>query len=430
VSKENDRILQDRLQEAKSLNRKSESGAIMHSFSLWNKKQVAIPSSTGNTLQNDLKVPFTQRNGAEENQQNSNIMDISTINNDVRTERTSTRLRAAKAVREVQLESVPAADHSNSNDHLRKETNKFDHLDTDRGEQRDHSIPLHTKGLRNSLRAKIGDSKNVNQLPSDTEDHRNGNTAFSSSQGTGEVEKNKIQASEKFTARYRMLPREQDDLHSTYPIAAAEQKKQILAPITYKGSLAFKNIGFSDISHENEESEDEQPIDEGMMIVDNEPNGYCDEVDDDVLLSPSPTLSEVSDSINAAYDSLHGPPTPSEGKNFMQTVAYPSTVPIVQVAFESKNSKKEVDISHRSHNLAKKEIAGATVSSDTSIQWVKADVIGEGTFGKVYSGTNILNGEPIAIKQLYLGDGSEKEVETLRKEINVMWKLDHVNIVR
>ena len=48
----------------------------------------------------------------------------------------------------------------------------------------------------------------------------------------------------------------------------------------------------------------------------------------------------------------------------------------------------------------------------------------------MYKGLNEKTGELLAIKQLVLCDGSEKEVEELQKEILVMWELDHPNIVR
>ncbi|RYY70735.1 hypothetical protein EON63_22305, partial [archaeon] len=52
------------------------------------------------------------------------------------------------------------------------------------------------------------------------------------------------------------------------------------------------------------------------------------------------------------------------------------------------------------------------------------------THTQVYKGLNERTGELLAIKQLMLCDGSEKEVEELQKEITVMWELDHENIVR
>jgi len=64
------------------------------------------------------------------------------------------------------------------------------------------------------------------------------------------------------------------------------------------------------------------------------------------------------------------------------------------------------------------------------INFIKGEVIGEGTFGKVFKGLNETTGELLAIKQFFLADGSKKEVDELQREINVMWELNHENIVR
>lgn len=49
---------------------------------------------------------------------------------------------------------------------------------------------------------------------------------------------------------------------------------------------------------------------------------------------------------------------------------------------------------------------------------------------QVYKGLNERTGELLAVKQLYLTDGSAGEVEGLCKEINVICNLNHENIVR
>jgi hypothetical protein len=64
------------------------------------------------------------------------------------------------------------------------------------------------------------------------------------------------------------------------------------------------------------------------------------------------------------------------------------------------------------------------------LKWKKGEVIGEGTFGKVFKGLNEKTGELLAIKQIALADGSNGEVDILRREISVMWDLDHPHIVR
>jgi serine/threonine protein kinase len=49
---------------------------------------------------------------------------------------------------------------------------------------------------------------------------------------------------------------------------------------------------------------------------------------------------------------------------------------------------------------------------------------------KVFKGIYKSSGKPLAIKQLYLADGTDQEVESLEKEINVIRNLNHDNIVR
>jgi hypothetical protein len=60
----------------------------------------------------------------------------------------------------------------------------------------------------------------------------------------------------------------------------------------------------------------------------------------------------------------------------------------------------------------------------------RGEVIGEGSFGRVYRSKNLTTGEYLAVKQIVLADGTEAEVKSLKKEIQVMWDLKHDNIVR
>ena len=71
-----------------------------------------------------------------------------------------------------------------------------------------------------------------------------------------------------------------------------------------------------------------------------------------------------------------------------------------------------------------------TPRNGNHIQWVKGEVIGQGTFGRVYRGMNEGTGELLAVKQICLVDGAEDELNTLRGEIRLMKSLDHRNIVR
>ena len=69
-------------------------------------------------------------------------------------------------------------------------------------------------------------------------------------------------------------------------------------------------------------------------------------------------------------------------------------------------------------------------STPSPVRWRRGPVLGEGTFGKVYKGLNERTGELLAVKQLCIVDGTDEDVKQLRREISVMWALDHPNIVR
>ena len=56
--------------------------------------------------------------------------------------------------------------------------------------------------------------------------------------------------------------------------------------------------------------------------------------------------------------------------------------------------------------------------------------IGKGAFGKVYKGLNTETGQTVAIKQLSLINIAEDKLASLHKEINLLKKLSHENIVK
>jgi hypothetical protein len=76
------------------------------------------------------------------------------------------------------------------------------------------------------------------------------------------------------------------------------------------------------------------------------------------------------------------------------------------------------------------EVMFVGVHGENIIRWQKGQPIGEGTFGRVYKGLNKSTGELAAVKQLGIGNGTEAEIESIGREIQVMWQLDHENIVR
>ncbi|USP73100.1 hypothetical protein yc1106_00374 [Curvularia clavata] len=77
-------------------------------------------------------------------------------------------------------------------------------------------------------------------------------------------------------------------------------------------------------------------------------------------------------------------------------------------------------------------------SRQPTFKWMKGQLIGKGTFGRVYLGMNITTGELIAVKQVEVNAkaaGSDKDkikelVKSLDQEIDTMQHLDHPNIVQ
>jgi len=73
-----------------------------------------------------------------------------------------------------------------------------------------------------------------------------------------------------------------------------------------------------------------------------------------------------------------------------------------------------------------------------TFKWVKGQLIGKGTFGRVYLGMNTTTGELLAVKQVEINPkhfGQDKDkvkelVKSLDSEIDTMQHLDHVNIVQ
>ena len=72
------------------------------------------------------------------------------------------------------------------------------------------------------------------------------------------------------------------------------------------------------------------------------------------------------------------------------------------------------------------------------LKWVRGGVIGEGTYGKVYTALNAVTGEMIAVKQVKIskvGDGRDDSrrmtaVEALNLENEALKELSHQNVVR
>eukprot|EP00250_Pteridium_aquilinum_P035716 c9857_g2_i1 orf=1-207(-) len=57
------------------------------------------------------------------------------------------------------------------------------------------------------------------------------------------------------------------------------------------------------------------------------------------------------------------------------------------------------------------------------------ELVGEGSFGKVYKGRRKYTGQTVALKFILKHGKSDKDIENLRQEIEILRNLKHENII-
>jgi serine/threonine protein kinase len=78
-----------------------------------------------------------------------------------------------------------------------------------------------------------------------------------------------------------------------------------------------------------------------------------------------------------------------------------------------------------------------SIVKSVTMTWVKGDLIGKGTYGRVYLGLNATTGDMIAVKQVEMPrNDTEREdarqtgmIEALKSEIALLKDLDHPQVV-
>lgn len=92
----------------------------------------------------------------------------------------------------------------------------------------------------------------------------------------------------------------------------------------------------------------------------------------------------------------------------------PSVDPLQETAVNSKRRRSE------------------RVPHGQGIKWERGELIGSGTYGKVYQGLNLSNGKLIAIKSVQIGSKktATRELMALKYEVSILRELDHPHIVK
>ncbi|KAF3942062.1 hypothetical protein ABW19_dt0202570 [Dactylella cylindrospora] len=74
----------------------------------------------------------------------------------------------------------------------------------------------------------------------------------------------------------------------------------------------------------------------------------------------------------------------------------------------------------------------SSIKRQATFKWFKGQLIGQGTYGKVYLGMNATTGEFLAVKQVEVtpNDSRKALIAALNQEIETMKDLDHANIVQ
>ena len=76
--------------------------------------------------------------------------------------------------------------------------------------------------------------------------------------------------------------------------------------------------------------------------------------------------------------------------------------------------------------------SGTASALNYEVVWKKGELLGSGSFGKVFSGMNLSSGERIAVKEVSLRRGKkhQQQAQALQLEVNILSSLDHPNIIK
>jgi hypothetical protein len=413
----NDSILYHRMLEAQAMNRKGdEQGAIMHKFSLWGnvkKPQNMDPASSEDTI--DTAIAPDKKAG---------------------------RLRGPRAVR-AELEAIEAKDEHNNLTALKETLQPTEHavpaeqppVENPTGIGTTETGPNFVRrpslngsgGLASALRNMVGSAKlpteeSVSLSPYDAED-------FSYLNTRGSIDSLDEESG-------MLSPFEEDcDLLSRATSLAESSRVRVMQSVSTERDDDYTT---SDFEHDSKADAETNTATTSSMTQSDSKNISNSSIENIASVVKGTDLASTDHASTSNRNDIDLGATIVLTPNLS---AFPQ--PASSNPFQPAASSASEDSPTHENNFALVEKSGLTTAQDDSasgqprrfehgkqIPWVKGESIGQGTFGRVYRGLNESTGELLAVKQIYLVDGSEKEVESLRGEIRLMKSLSHKNIVR
>ncbi|EWC45134.1 hypothetical protein DRE_06273 [Drechslerella stenobrocha 248] len=148
-------------------------------------------------------------------------------------------------------------------------------------------------------------------------------------------------------------------------------------------------------------------------------------------------MKSIRETFREAHDIRRRPPTVVAGA---QTGKNSRNSTVMRRKSTKMFGAKLVELQAGAHAKKIASIAAASASLDNrsgikrqaTFKWFKGQLIGQGTYGKVYLGMNATTGEFLAVKQVEVtaNDSRKALIAALNQEIETMKDLDHPNIVQ
>ncbi|KAK7684632.1 hypothetical protein QCA50_012213 [Cerrena zonata] len=104
--------------------------------------------------------------------------------------------------------------------------------------------------------------------------------------------------------------------------------------------------------------------------------------------------------------------------------------PLVNEMDDSSSSKESLADNKNGVNFDISPSSTPNQYGDLPKDYKLMNLLGEGAFSKVYKAVNVVKNETVAIKIIDKGNLSTKQLMNIKNEINIMSKLNHINLLK